>query len=169
MTSSVTSSASFMLLPPMVLLTANCAIMSKRFRTEIFTVKNAAKIQLLGAQDQKFYLEFDNRQLAGLGVTHDQIIQTLREQKRCDTLRRPSRPARRNSPVRVSGSFNSIEDLKRIQSLCQRQVFRLADVATIKEGYADPPQPMFRYNGESAIGLAISMLKAATTSSSARP
>src|SRR5260370_768802 len=52
----------------------------EKIRTEIFTVKNAAKIQLLGAQDQKFYLEFDNRQLAGLGVTHDQIIQTLREQ-----------------------------------------------------------------------------------------
>jgi multidrug efflux pump subunit AcrB len=49
-------------------------------RTEIFTVKNVAKVQLLGAQDQKFYLEFDNRQLAGLGVTRDQIIQTLREQ-----------------------------------------------------------------------------------------
>ena len=35
--------------------------------------------------------------------------------------------------------------------------FRLADVAAIKEGYADPPQPMFRFNGEPAIGLAISM------------
>ena len=30
-------------------------------------------------------------------------------------------------------------------------------MATIKEGYADPPEPMFRFDGEPAIGLAISM------------
>jgi multidrug efflux pump subunit AcrB len=52
----------------------------ENIRTEILTVKNAAKAQLLGAQDQKFYLEFDTRQLAGLGVSRDQIVQSLREQ-----------------------------------------------------------------------------------------
>ena len=125
-------------------------------RTEIFTVKNAAKIQLLGAQDQKFYLEFDNRQLAGLGVTHDQIIQTLREQNAV-TPSGVVQTSQEKFAVRVSGSFNSIEDLKRINLFANGKFFRLADVATIKEGYADPPQPMFRFDGEPAIGLAISM------------
>ena len=128
----------------------------EKIRTEIFTVKNAAKIQLLGAQDQKFYLEFDNRQLAGLGVTHDQIIQTLREQNAV-TPSGVVQTSQEKFAVRVSGSFNSIEDLKRINLFANGKFFRLADVATIKEGYADPPQPMFRYNGEPAIGLAISM------------
>ncbi len=128
----------------------------ENIRTEIFTVKNAAKIQLLGAQDQKFYLEFDNRQLAGLGVTHDQIIQTLREQNAVTPSGVVQTPQEKFA-VRVSGSFNSIEDLKRINFFANGKFFRLADVATIKEGYADPPQPMFRYNGEPAIGLAISM------------
>ena len=125
-------------------------------RTDIFTVKNAAKIQLLGAQDQKFYLEFDNRQLAGLGVTHDQIIQTLREQNAV-TPSGVVQTSQEKFAVRVSGSFNSIEDLKRINLFANGKFFRLADVATIKEGYADPPEPMFRFDGEPAIGLAISM------------
>src|SRR6201993_4831516 len=128
----------------------------ENIRTEILTVKNAAKAQLLGAQDQKFYLEFDNRQLAGLGVTRDQIIQSLREQNAVT----PSGVVQTNKEkfaVRVSGSFNSTEDLKRINLFADGKFFRLADVATITEGYADPPQPMFRFNGEPAIGLAISM------------
>jgi multidrug efflux pump subunit AcrB len=128
----------------------------ENIRTEILTVKNAAKAQLIGAQDQKFYLEFDNRQLAGLGVTRDQIIQSLREQNAVT----PSGVVQTKSEkfaVRVSGSFNSVEDLKRINLFAGGKFFRLADVATITEGYADPPQPMFRFNGEPAIGLAISM------------
>ncbi|HKM71964.1 MAG TPA: efflux RND transporter permease subunit, partial [Stellaceae bacterium] len=128
----------------------------ENIRTEILTVKNAAKAQLLGAQDQKFYLEFDNRQLAGLGVTRDQIIQSLREQNAVT----PSGVVQTNKEkfaVRVSGSFNSTDDLKRINLFAGGKFFRLADVATITEGYADPPQPMFRFNGEPAIGLAISM------------
>jgi multidrug efflux pump subunit AcrB len=57
----------------------------------------------------------------------------------------------------VSGAFNSIDDLKRINLYANGKFFRLAAVASISKGYSDPPQPMFRFNGEPAIGLAISM------------
>jgi multidrug efflux pump subunit AcrB len=128
----------------------------ENIRTEIFTVKNAAKVQLLGAQDQKFYLEFDTRQLAGLGVSRDQIIQSLREQNAV-TPSGVVQTDQEKFAVRVSGSFTSVADLKRINFFANGKFFRLADVATITEGYTDPPQPMFRFNGEPAIGLAISM------------
>ena len=59
--------------------------------------------------------------------------------------------------VRVSGSFNSEESLKSINFQSGNRFFRLSDIATVRRGYVDPPQPMFRYNGEPAIGLAISM------------
>ncbi|MFL5267285.1 MAG: efflux RND transporter permease subunit [Stellaceae bacterium] len=125
-------------------------------RTEILTVKNAAKTQLLGAQDQKFYLEFDTHQLAGLGVSRDQIVQSLREQNAV-TPSGVVQTSQEKFAVRVSGSFNSINDLKRINFFANGKFFRLADVATIQEGYSDPPQPIFRFDGELAIGLAISM------------
>ena len=37
------------------------------------------------------------------------------------------------------------------------RIFRLGDIATVRRGYVDPPQPMFRVNGQPAIGLAIAM------------
>src|SRR5437016_123327 len=85
----------------------------ERIRTQVLSIKNAAKAQLLGAQDQKFYLEFDNRQLAGLGVTHDQIIQSLREQNAV-TPSGVVHTDQEKFAVRVSGSFTSADDLKRI-------------------------------------------------------
>ncbi len=70
----------------------------ERIRTEMLTVPNAAKALLIGAQDQKFYLEFDNRRLAGLGVTRDQIIQSLREQNQVTPWRRPDRQGEIRDP-----------------------------------------------------------------------
>jgi multidrug efflux pump len=128
----------------------------ERARTEILTVPKAAKAILVGAQDQKIYLEFDTRLLAGLGVSRDGIIQSLREQNAV----MPSgvvETGKEKFAVLVSGAFHSAQDFKNINLFANGKFFRLADVATIKEGYADPPQPMFRYDGEPAIGLAISM------------
>ncbi len=125
-------------------------------RNQILTVDNAAKVQLIGAQDQKIYLEFDTRKLAGLGVSRDQIIQSLREQNAV-TPSGVVQTGKEKFAVRVSGAFGSAADLKRINLYADGRFFRLADVATIKAGYADPPQPMFRYQGEPALGLAISM------------
>ena len=34
---------------------------------------------------------------------------------------------------------------------------RLTDIAEIRRGFTDPPQPMFRVNGRPAIGLAVAM------------
>lgn len=59
--------------------------------------------------------------------------------------------------IRVSGEFTSEESLKAVNFRFNDQFFRLSDIATVKRAYADPPQPMFRFNGQPAIGLAVSM------------
>ena len=37
------------------------------------------------------------------------------------------------------------------------RMLRLGDIAQVRRGFSDPPQPLFRVNGEPAIGLAIAM------------
>ena len=37
------------------------------------------------------------------------------------------------------------------------RMLRLSDIAKVRRGFADPPQPLFRVNGQPAIGLAIAM------------
>ena len=128
----------------------------ERIRTQILTIKNAVKAQLIGAQDQKFYLEFDTHQLAGLGVSREDVISSLQEQNAV-TPSGVVQTGQEKYAIRVSGAFSSVDDLKRINLYANGKFFRLADVASISKGYSDPPEPMFRFNGEPAIGLAISM------------
>ena len=59
--------------------------------------------------------------------------------------------------VRVTGQFTSEESLRDLNLRINDRFFRLSDVATISRGYVDPPQALFRFKGQPAIGLAIGM------------
>ena len=59
--------------------------------------------------------------------------------------------------IRVSGAFASEQDVANVNFAVGGRMLRLSDIATIRRGFADPPQPMFRVNGKDAIGLAIAM------------
>ncbi len=59
--------------------------------------------------------------------------------------------------LRVSGSFDSERDIESVNLVAGDRIFRLGDIATVRRGFSDPPQPMFRVNGKPAIGLAIAM------------
>ena len=132
MTSSATSLASFTRSRPMGSRHRELRDYVERIRTQILTIKNAAKAQLIGAQDQKFYLEFDTHQLAGLGVSRDQVISSLQEQNAV-TPSGVVQTGLEKFAIRVSGAFNSVDDLKRINLYANGKFFRLADVASIKQ------------------------------------
>ena len=59
--------------------------------------------------------------------------------------------------LRVTGAFESEQDLRNINFVANGRMIRLRDIAEIRRGFADPPQPLFRVNGKPAIGLAIAM------------
>jgi multidrug efflux pump len=68
----------------------------------------------------------------------------------------------------VSGSFESELDIANVNFAVGGRMLRLADIATVRRGYSDPPQPMFRVNGTPAIGLPSPCATAATSSHWAR-
>ena len=53
---------------------------AERVRSELLTVADVAKIDLLGTQDEKIYLEFSTQQLAAMGLDVSQLVQTLQAQ-----------------------------------------------------------------------------------------
>jgi multidrug efflux pump len=131
---------------------------AERVRAELLGVPDTSKIDLLGTQDEKIYLEFSTQQLAAMGLDVSQLLQTLQAQNAIQ----PSGALdaeQEKIAVRVSGQFTSEESLRAVNFRVNGQFFRLSDIARIRRGYVDPQQPMFRYNGTPAIGLAISMTK----------
>jgi multidrug efflux pump subunit AcrB len=125
-------------------------------RARILTVPNVGKVNLIGTQDEAIYLEFSTRAIAALGLDQQSILTTLRAQNAIAPSGVVQAGPERIS-LRVSGAFASEESLRTINLRINDRFFRLADVATITRGYVDPPSPMFRYNGQDAIGLAIGM------------
>ncbi|WP_321342158.1 efflux RND transporter permease subunit [Breoghania sp.] len=125
-------------------------------RTRIIALPDAGKVELVGEQDEVIYLEFSLRKVAALGLDREQILQTLQTQNAIA----PSGVIQAGDErilVRVDGQYSSEESLRAVNLRVNDRFFRLSDVATITRGYEDPPETLFRYNGEPAIGLAIGM------------
>ena len=93
-----------------------------------------------------------------MGLDISELIQTLQAQNAIQPSGTVDSEAEKIA-IRVSGQFTSEESLKAINFRFNGRFFRLSDIAKVQRGYADPQQPMFRYNGRDAVGLAISMRK----------
>jgi len=128
----------------------------ERVRSDILRVDNIGKTQLIGTQDEAIYLDISVRKLAGLGLDLQALEKTLQAQNAIA----PSGVIQAGSEqvsMRVGGQFVSEASLQAINLRVNDRFFRLSDVATIRRGFVDPPQPLFRYKGQPAIGLAIAM------------
>ena len=131
---------------------------AERVRAGLLRVPDVAKIDLVGVQDEKIYLEFSTQQLAALGLDTQALMTTLATQNSLQPSGIVDAGAEKIS-IRVSGEFTSEESIRAINLRANGRFFRLSDIAQIRRTYVDPPAPMFRYNGQPAIGLAVSMAR----------
>jgi len=129
---------------------------AERLKLELLRVPDVAKVDLIGLQDEKIYIEVSNAKLATLGVSFDQVQRVLEAQNAIT----PSGSFETDSDriyLRPSGAFASVDAIRDISIRANERLFRLGDVATVRRGYTDPPQPRMRYNGKNALGIAVSM------------
>ncbi|QIG50963.1 efflux RND transporter permease subunit [Nordella sp. HKS 07] len=125
-------------------------------RSKLLSVPDVSKIDILGAQDERIFVEFSVKQLANLGIDSSTLIAALSAQN----IVRPAGTIQTGNEIlslRVSGAFETENDIRNINLVVGGRILRMSDIAKVRSGFADPPQPMFRVNGEPAIGLAIAM------------
>ncbi|WP_111558499.1 efflux RND transporter permease subunit [Paracoccus sediminilitoris] len=127
-------------------------------RKQVAALDLAGKTELLGEQEEEVFLEFSAARLAALGLNQQQVLGTLAQQNAIA----PSGVIQSGPErvlVRVGGQFDDASAIEAVNLRVGERFFNLADVATITRGYADPPESLFRYQGEQAIGLQIGMRK----------
>lgn len=125
-------------------------------RSKLLHVRDVSKIEILGAQDEKIFVEFRMEELASLGIDRSALIAALQAQN----VVQPAGTIQTGNEalsLRVSGAFRSEEDVATVNFAVGGRMLRLSDIARVRRGFADPPQPLFRVNGQPAIGLAIAM------------
>ena len=127
-------------------------------RKQLLELPDISKIDVLGAQDERVYVEFSTEQLAGLGIDRAALIAAL-EAQNAVTPQGVVQTGDEKILVRVSGAFRSERDILAVNFVANGRMIRLGDIARVTRGPADPAQPMFRVNGKEGIGLAIAMRK----------
>jgi multidrug efflux pump subunit AcrB len=125
-------------------------------RSRLLGVPDVSKIDVLGAQDERIFIEFSTERLAALGLDYRALTAALQAQN----VVQPAGVLQTGDErlfVRVSGAFDNEDDIRAVNFVVGGRNIRLGDIAQVRRAYADPPQPLFRVNGKSAIGLAIAM------------
>jgi len=125
-------------------------------RSKLLQIPDVSKIEILGNQDEKIYIEFSIRRLAGLGIKPSEFIKMLQT---TNSVRPAGVVQTENETLllRVSGGFQSEEDLRNVNMNINGKLLPLNDIVTVKRDYIDPPQSLFKFDEKQAISLAISM------------
>ena len=123
-------------------------------------MKDVTKVNLYGTQAEKIYVEFSHAKLATLGVTTDQIFQSLARQNNVVPAGIVEASAQR-VPLRVTGALDGAKAVAETPVEANGRVFRLGDIATVTHGFADPPDFMVRQKEKPAIGIGIVMARGA--------
>ncbi|PKQ40465.1 MULTISPECIES: efflux RND transporter permease subunit [Pseudomonas] len=127
-----------------------------RLQLQLQRVKDVGKVELVGLQDEKIWIELSNTKLATLGLPLSAVQQALEAQNAVAAAGFFETPSERIQ-LRVTGRFESVEEIRDFPIRVADRTFRIADVAEVKRGFNDPPAPRMRFMGEDALGIAVSM------------
>jgi multidrug efflux pump len=131
---------------------------AEQIRRTLLGVTNVKKVELIGVQPEKIYIEMESSKLAQLGMDPNSIIASVKAQ----SAMTPSGMVETSSDnvyLRVSGMFENVDGLRNMPIRVNERTFRLGDVAKINRGYVEPMEPKMYFNGQPAIGIALSMDK----------
>ena len=135
---------------------------AKTLRKELLLIDGVAKIEIIGDQEEVIYVEIARDQAAALGVSVNDIYNTLSQQNTVtgagDVLLGGSR-----IEIDPTGKITSVEAIESvvIGDSASGGVTRLGAIANVTRTYRDPASKYIRFDGEPAIGFGISNLSGA--------
>ncbi len=129
---------------------------AEKTRRLLLNVPSVQKVELIGEQKEKVYVEMDRVKLAQLGISPQVITNALAQQNDM-TATGMVETQTDNVYVRVSGQFGDVDAIRQMPINAGGKVLRLGDIAKVERRYEEPAEPKMYFNGEPAIGIAVSM------------
>ncbi len=129
---------------------------AEQIRRTLIGIRHVKKVDLIGEQTEKIFVEMETVKLAQLGISPTDITSAIQ----ANNVMTPSgmlETSTDNVYVRVSGMFERIEDLKSLPIRAGGRTFRLGDIAKVERSFVEPMDGKFFFNGQPAIGIAVSM------------
>ncbi|NKI93715.1 efflux RND transporter permease subunit [Rhizobacter sp. SG703] len=125
-------------------------------KRRIQAVDGVGKVDVLGKQAERVYVEVSTRRLAALGLAPTAVFDALARQN----LVAPAGSAdaaHDRVQVRVDGGLRSAADVSGVTLEVGGRLLRLADIATVRTGYEDPPSLTIRHNGVPVLSIGVTM------------
>lgn len=134
---------------------------------ELALVDGVGRVDLWGLRDRVIYVDASEESLAALGISGATLLSTLDRQ---NTVVDAGRLNVGDYRMRIAptGAFQSPEDIANLairpsaldalttSGEISDEILRLGDIGEVREGYADPPTTLMRFDGKPAVGIAIS-------------
>jgi multidrug efflux pump len=129
---------------------------AKTARDILLHVPGIAKVDLLGTQDERIFIEVSSTALAERGLSALDIQAAFGGQNAMDPAGRIE-TSERSVRIDVEGGLSSVEDIRELRLRAGQQTFRLGDIAEVRRGLEDPASAKTRYRGREAVLLGATM------------
>lgn len=129
---------------------------AETIRQQLLHVPGVKKVNIIGEQPERIYIEFSHERLATLGVNPQDVFAALNNQN----VLTPAGSIETKGPqvfVRLDGAFDKLQKIRDTPITAQGRTLKLSDIATVKRGYEDPATFIIRNDGEPALLLGVVM------------
>ncbi|WP_373331714.1 efflux RND transporter permease subunit [Thiopseudomonas alkaliphila] len=129
---------------------------AERLRQRLLHVPGVKKVNIIGEQAERIFVEFSHERLATLGIGPQEVFAALNGQNALT----PAGSVETRGPqvfLRLDGAFDELQKIRDTPVVAQGRTLKLSDVATVRRGYEDPATFLIRNGGEPALLLGIVM------------
>ncbi len=117
-------------------------------------VKGTNKVRILGKQKQVIYVEVSTRRLAALGVSPQVIVDAIADRSEVRPLGQAETQQDR-VVVRLDGGLKTRSEVEDLDIFVGGHLLRLADIADIRYGDAEPAAFKIRHNGKPVVVIGV--------------
>ncbi|WP_314410321.1 efflux RND transporter permease subunit [Pseudomonas kuykendallii] len=129
---------------------------AETLRQRLLHVPGVKKVNIIGEQAERIFVEFSHERLATLGIGPQEVFAALNGQN----VLTPAGSVETRGPevfIRLDGAFDELQKIRDTPVIAQGRTLKLSDVATVTRGYEDPATFLIRNGGEPALLLGIVM------------
>ncbi|SOY42833.1 efflux RND transporter permease subunit [Cupriavidus taiwanensis] len=129
---------------------------AEALRQRLLHVPGVKKVNIIGEQPERIYVEFSHQRLATLGVSPQDVFNALNSQNALTA----AGSVETKGPqvlIRLDGAFDKLQKIRDTPVVSQGRTLKLSDLATVRRGYEDPATFMVRNGGQPALLLGLVM------------
>ena len=125
-------------------------------RQRLLHVPGVKKVNIIGEQGERIFVEFSYDRLATLGVSPPDLFAALNSRN----VMTPAGSIEAKGPqvfIRLDGAIDDLQAIRNTAVAAQGRTLKLSDLAEVKRGYEDPATFLIRHNGEPTLLLGVVM------------